>query len=611
MYSAKLLDIFRKRVRHPLRPRSSEIISTIFENFKSYKTSGMSLVIGESDFLDNRVFIIGQQKPRPQELRTREDLEKLNYGMLNADEHSQILDILNYAESLELDNAYVITFIDTYGADISMYSAQRFQAYFISHLIRKFLLIPLKTISVVLGEGGSGGALAIQVTDRRAQLEDALYATAPPESMASIVFRDATKIGEALSILKPTAHDLKQLNVIDTIIPSPDDLTDITTFSKNIRNYLEKTIRELSRIKLRTLLSQRAERAESFGLAKKHGRIYRIKKFIEKPFKDRLMEPPPDIEIITFGSTVNVADDYGNGKNSEAAGKEYIVCGGSSRKDNEKGKGCGQLIPLTEYLASCQVCPHCGKTDVMGASGWIDLLCDAGSFYELYRNMTAEELLEDGVMTPSYTDFLAKQRKRTKFKESLVTAVVQIYGIPVVIAICEFLFSGGTMGVVFGEKFKLAVKYAIKRRLPFVSVCCSGGARLYEGISALMQMVKTVNAINELKTNGLPYISILADPCTGGAIASFAALGDVIIAEPGALVIFAGPRVMESSGFQVDEKQVRAFSLSENAAKIYENLAYYHDIRGIHEIAERKNMKRAITKYLEFYSKELRKRLRA
>jgi acetyl-CoA carboxylase carboxyl transferase beta subunit len=247
----------------------------------------------------------------------------------------------------------------------------------------------------------------------------------------------------------------------------------------------------------------------------------------------------------------------------------------------------------------------------MGASGWIDLLCDAGSFYELYRNMTAEELLEDGVMTPSYTDFLAKQRKRTKFKESLVTAVVQIYGIPVVIAICEFLFSGGTMGVVFGEKFKLAVKYAIKRRLPFVSVCCSGGARLYEGISALMQMVKTVNAINELKTNGLPYISILADPCTGGAIASFAALGDVIIAEPGALVIFAGPRVMESSGFQVDEKQVRAFSLSENAAKIYENLAYYHDIRGIHEIAERKNMKRAITKYLEFYSKELRKRLRA
>jgi acetyl-CoA carboxylase carboxyl transferase beta subunit len=564
-------------------------------------------VIGESDFLDNRVFIIGQQKPRPQDLRTNEDLKKLNYGMLNADEHSRILDILEYAESLELDNAYVITFIDTYGADISMYSAQRFQAYFISHLIRKFLLLPLKTISIVLGEGGSGGALAIQVTDRRAQLEDALYATAPPESMASIVFRDASKVGEALSILKPAAHDLRHLNVIDTIIPSPDDITDLATFSRNIRNYVERTIHDLSRIKLKVLLAQRAERAESIGLAKKHGRIYRIKKFIEKPFKDRLMEPPPDIEIIKFGSTVNVSDDYGN-RGSLEAGQEYVVCGGSARKDN--GKGCGQLIPLTEYLASSQVCSHCGKTDVMGASGWIDLLCDPGSFHELYRNMTAEEVLEDGVMTSRYADFLAKQRKRTKFKESLVTAVVLIHGIPVVTAICEFLFSGGTMGVVFGEKFKLAVKYAIKRRLPFVSVCCSGGARLYEGISALMQMVKTVNAINELKANGLPYISILADPSTGGAIASFAALGDIIIAEPDALVIFAGPRVMESRGFEVEEKLVRAASLSENAAKIYESLSYYHDVRGIHEIADRKNMKRVVTKYLEFYSKELRKRLK-
>jgi acetyl-CoA carboxylase carboxyl transferase beta subunit len=608
MHSTKLIELFKKRVRHPLRPRSAEIISTIFENFKCYKTSGVSLVVGESDFLDNRLFIIGQQKPRPQDLRTKEDLERLNYGMLNADEHSQILNILDYAESLALSNAYVVTFIDTYGADISMYSAQRFQAYFISHLIRKFLVMPLKSISIVLGEGGSGGALAIQVTDRRAQVEDALYATAPPESMASIVFRDSAKIGEALSILKPTAHDLKRLNVIDTIIPSPDDLTDVATLSKNIRNYLEKTIRELSKLKLNTLLSHRAELAERIGLAKKHGRIYRIKEFIEKPFKGRLMEPPPDIEIIKFGSTVNVADDYGNQETSEAD-KEYVICGGSSKKNN--GKGCGQLTPLAEYLASHQVCPHCGKTDVMGAAGWIDLLCDPGSFYELYRNMTAEELLEYGVITPRYRDFLDKQRKRTQFKESLVTAVMQVNGIPTVSAICEFLFSGGTMGVVFGEKFKLAVKYAIKRRLPFISICCSGGARLYEGISALMQMVKTINAINELKVNGLPYISVLADPSTGGAIASFAALGDVIIAEPGALVIFAGPRVMESRGFEVDDRLVRASSLSENAAKIYENLAYYHDIRGIHEIAERKNMKRVVTKYLEFYNKDLRKRLRS
>jgi len=609
MQSDKLLELFKKRTRHPLRPRSSDIINAVFGNFKAYKSDSPSLIVGETDFIDSKLFIIAQQKPRPEDLRTKEDLSILNHGMLNADDHSKILDVLAYAKKLELDNAYVVTFIDTYGADISMYSAQRFQAYFISHLIREFLLLPVKTISIILGEGGSGGALALQVTDRRAQLEDALYATAPPESMASIVFRDATKIGEALAILKPTADELRDLKVIDTIIPAPDKVTDTETYAKNISLYLEKAIKDLSKVKIKKLMEQRALLAEGYGLAKKHRRFYKIRKFIEQPFKGRLMTPPPDIEVISYESAVNIADDYGNGQYLDP-GQEYVICGGSakSEKKDTSSKGCGMLIPLQEYLSNYQVCPHCGKTDVMGASGWIDLLCDPGSFHELYRNMTAEEVLEEGVITQPYSEFLAKQRKRSKFKESLVTAVVQIHGIPCVVAICEFLFSGGSMGVVFGEKFKLAVNYAIKRNLPFLSVCCSGGARLYEGISALMQMVKTVNAINELKKNGLPYVSILGDPSTGGAIASFPALGDVIIAEPTALISFAGPRVMQSRGFEVDEKLVRAVSLSEKAAEIYDKLDYFHDIRGIHEICERRNMKRAVTKYLEFYDKGLRNR---
>ncbi len=608
MASDKLIEIFKKRTRHPLRPRSSDIINAVFENFKAYKSPGPSLIVGETDFLDSKLFIVAQQKPKPQDLRSKEDLAKLNYGMLNADEHSRILDVLEYAKKLELDNSYIVTFVDTYGADISMYSAQRFQAYFIAHLISEFLLIPIKTISIILGEGGSGGALAIQVTDRRAQLDDALYATAPPESMASIVFRDASRIGDALSILKPTAAELRELNVIDTIIPAPEKITDVAGYSKNIHSYLEKTIKELSRVKIRKLLEQRSTRAEGLGLSKKHGRFYKIRKFIEQPFKDRLMEPPPDIEIISHASVVNITEDYGNEEQLDP-NQEYVVCGGSKNlKKDTHSEGCGMLIPLAEYMANHQVCPHCGHTEVMGASGWIDMLCDPGSFHELYRNMTAEEVLEEGVMTSHYTEFLTKQRRRTKFKESLVTAVVQIYGIPAVVAISEFLFSGGSMGVVFGEKFKLAAEYAIKRNLPFISVCCSGGARLYEGISALMQMTKTVNAVNDLKKNHLPYISILGDPSTGGAIASFAALGDVILAEPNALIAFAGPRVMISRGFEVDEELVRARSLSERAAEIYDNLDYYHKVRGIHEVCERKNMKRAVAKYLEFYDSEVRNR---
>jgi acetyl-CoA carboxylase alpha subunit len=128
-------------------------------------------------------------------LRNPENAKKLNLGMLSADEHSQILGILKQARSMDPNELVILCLIDTYGADISMTSARRFQAYFISHLIYEFLTIPIRTISVVIGEGGSGGALALQVTDRRAQLEDALYATAPPESMASIIFRDVSESG--------------------------------------------------------------------------------------------------------------------------------------------------------------------------------------------------------------------------------------------------------------------------------------------------------------------------------------------------------------------------------------------------------------------------------
>lgn len=159
------------------------------------------------------------------------------------------------------------------------------------------------------------------------------------------------------------------------------------------------------------------------------------------------------------------------------------------------------------------------------------------------------------------------------------------------------------MGVVFGEKFRRAVDLAIQEKLPLLSLCCSGGARLYEGISALMQMAKTIESINRLKRQNLPYISILADPSTGGAIASYAALGDVIIAEPGALVIFTGPRVMKTRGFRVDEGLVRSQSLYGLSGYIYDNPDYYHNIRGIQEICERKNMKMSVAKFLEFYKK--------
>jgi acetyl-CoA carboxylase carboxyl transferase beta subunit len=288
-------------------------------------------------------------------------------------------------------------------------------------------------------------------------------------------------------------------------------------------------------------------------------------------------------------------DGYGDIQHGET-GEDLVECGIA------KG-GCGRLIPLKGLLDNFNVCPECGKSYILGVSGWIDCLADPESFHELYRNLSIDQLLEEDAITDYYLDFLAKQEGKSNFKESLVVGTARIHHFQVVMALGSFNYCGGSMGVVFGEKFRRAVDFAIQEHLPLISICCSGGARLYEGISALMQMVKTIESVNRMKKHGLPYISILTDPSTGGAIASFAALGDIVIAEPRALVIFTGPRVMESLGFEVDEKLVRSNYLHEISHYIYQELDFYHDIRGIQEISERKNMKMSLAKYLELYKR--------
>jgi len=601
MSKLDLIDIFKKRTRHPFRPRASDIINKLFPDFEPFEYQSGELVSGLSHFLDKDLFVIAQQKPKPEDLRDRNDLRKLNYGMLTSDDHSFILKVLKKARSSDSERTFVFSIIDTYGADISMYSARDFQAFFIAHLISGFLTIPVRTISLILGEGGSGGALAIQIADVRGQMDDALYSTAPPESMASIVFRDPGRINDALSILKPTAKELKHLGVIDRIVPSPEDVTDCGEMAENIRQFLTKAIKDIAHVRIKKLMRKREVRAKKYGVYKGTGTFYDIKRYIEKPIKKAFRSPPPDIEIVHYSSAIQVEDDYGDITHKEPD-TQFILCGAGQKGDNRR-EGCGQLIPLKSFIDNFNVCPECGYSYTLGAGGWIDCLADTGSFHELYRNLTVDQLLEEDSITHYYRDFLAKQKGRSHFKESLVVGRARVQHFNVVMAISNFYYCGGSMGVVFGEKFRRAVDLAIQENLPLVSLCCSGGARLYEGISALMQMVKTVESVNRLKRQGLLYISILADPSTGGAIASYAALGDIVIAEPDALVIFAGPRVMQARGFEVDEKLVRSGSLKQISGDIYNRLDYYHDIRGIQEISERKDMKLNVAKYLELYTR--------
>ncbi|MBI1846947.1 MAG: acetyl-CoA carboxylase carboxyltransferase subunit beta [Candidatus Rokubacteria bacterium] len=224
-----------------------------------------------------------------------------------------------------------------------------------------------------------------------------------------------------------------------------------------------------------------------------------------------------------------------------------------------KCDSCREIIYRAEVERAGHVCPKCRYAFRISARDRITLLTDRGSFEEREAGLvTADPLnFKD---TKRYRDRVRAAREKTGLGEAVVCGLARIGGLPVVLATFDFSFLGGSMGSVAGEKLTRAIELAIDKHLPVVIVSASGGARMQEGILSLMQMAKTAAALQRLAAQGLPYISVLTDPTTGGVTASFAMLGDVILAEPRALIGFAGPRVIAETirqplpeGFQRSE----------------------------------------------------------
>jgi acetyl-CoA carboxylase carboxyl transferase subunit beta len=221
---------------------------------------------------------------------------------------------------------------------------------------------------------------------------------------------------------------------------------------------------------------------------------------------------------------------------------------------------CGELLYSKELDHNARVCPKCGNHFRLGARDRIALLTDADTFVEWDTGLRPEDPLEFVDPKGSYSDKLAQTQARTGETESLITGIAKIEGRPVAITVTDFDFMGASMGSVWGEKLARAVERAAADGLPVLSVNASGGARMHEGLFSLMQMAKTVAAFGRLGGVRLPHFSLLVDPCYGGVTASYATVADVILAEPGALIGFAGQRVIEQvtkqklpEGFQTAE----------------------------------------------------------
>lgn len=240
--------------------------------------------------------------------------------------------------------------------------------------------------------------------------------------------------------------------------------------------------------------------------------------------------------------------------------KKYLhIKGRQEERQTVICPSCQRELDRTEVVENNYICMACGSYFRIRTKNRLRMVCDKGSFTPWFEEIESGNPLQ----FPGYEEKLSDVREKTGLKEGVTVGEGRIYGEKVCLGICDSRFLMGSMGQAVGEKIALAVERATENRLPVVLFCCSGGARMQEGILSLMQMAKTSAALKRHSDAGLLYVSVLTDPTTGGVTASFAMLGDMILAEPGALIGFAGPRVIEQTigqklpeGFQRAEFQV-------------------------------------------------------
>ncbi len=249
-----------------------------------------------------------------------------------------------------------------------------------------------------------------------------------------------------------------------------------------------------------------------------------------------------------------------------------------------KCDNCKEILYKEDVHKNFSVCPNCGKHFRISARRRIKQIADEGSFEEI----GADILTKDPLKFEGYLKKVEALKEKTKIEEAVKCGTCKINGESVVIAVMDGNFMMGSMGSCVGERITLAIETSIEKHIPLIIFCVSGGARMQEGIISLMQMAKTSSALAKHNEAGLLYISVLTDPTTGGVTASFASLGDIILAEPDALIGFAGPRVIEQT---IKQKLPEGFQKSE----------FLLEHGFIDKIVERKDMKNTLYKIIKLH----------
>jgi acetyl-CoA carboxylase carboxyl transferase subunit beta len=250
-----------------------------------------------------------------------------------------------------------------------------------------------------------------------------------------------------------------------------------------------------------------------------------------------------------------------------------------------KCDGCGEIIHKKQLEQNFYTCHKCGFHFRIGSKEYFEILLDEKTFKEMDAKMRSVDAL-NFVDTKRYVDRLKDSTRKSGLNEAVRTGTAKINGLPVVIACMDFSFIGGSMGSVVGEKIARAIDSALKKRNPLIIISSSGGARMMEAAYSLMQLAKTSAKLAQLSDAGVPYISVMTDPTTGGVTASYAMLGDIHIAEQGALIGFAGPRVIKQT-------------IGRDLPKGFQRAEFLEEKGFIDIVLHRKDMKETITRVLK------------
>ncbi len=574
--------LIHEQARSYKKIKSKDIIDSLYEDFVPYSEledfslelkapSGKTIelvddpavIVGTGVLKSNgkRVAIIAQQMPT-----SDDDRMKYNFGLVKADGYGLAYNMMEYAEDHEL---MLHTYVDTIGGDPFEYSAEKLQSWLISFCQSKMISLKTKSISIVLGSGGSGGAIAFQLAHRRFMLSRAEYSVITAEGCSAILFRAGDKIEEALEVLQPTSDYMLRYGIVDKVIKEPalDSSSYLTKTLDLINKTLVKTSEELEKSDTNYLKKVLIEKIQQVGEVEKGEHRYQaIAKKIRSWLPHAFSKTTPEVshmQIALYGAEPHFCNDE---KDAEG---------------NITRPGCRKHFAKEDFQKNFFSCPYCEKPSPLGSDDYLALLLNTDSFHEMHSNLSTENI-DSRFNFYDYYDTRKKASKRTDSKDSLVVGYGDMFDLPVAVAVSDFRFMGGSMGAVFGEKMKLIVDYAISKKMPLIAVTASGGARMQEGTVALYQMAKTISAIINLKEAGLPYISLLGHPTTGGALASYVVQGDFIIAEKKATVAFAGDRVVKlaSGGRGVAPETMTSEFFSKQG--------------GIHLVTERSQLKSTI-----------------